>query len=647
MTYMNRHCKKSLLLTATPSETMMEYLDCDVIYDYPMSEAIRNGYVCDYLVNFPIVNLQTNQVNIDVPTELQELDYDLTIKCLFLISGMLETGSRKCIVYCGCIEECDAFNVIFKKIVEEYHYLECWTSSITANTSMGRREKILKEFQENEMKLSILCSVRILNEGINIVKCDSVFITKVNKNEITAVQRMCRAIRINRDNLNKVAQCFIWADDLDKTVEMLQFLKTNDETGFFNKIVTRNGNYDRKSNSAEVQMEMDYTKTVREYISVKCMNYEDRWKMRLQEVSAYIDENGKRPAESNKDTEIKRLGQWISRQQHNYSKTEQIMKNEEIRELWEQFIKKYETYFISNEEQWKNVLKEVSEYIDEYKMKPSPHNKDTEIKRLGSWISNQQTNYSKTKDIMKNEEIRELWEQFIKKYQEYFISNEEQWKMCLQEVMNYIDENEKIPSTIDKDSKIKKMRQWIKNQQRNYTNKKYIMENEEIRELWKQFVKKYKKYLIFNEEKWKMRLQEVMNYIDENEKIPSTTDKDVEIKRYGQWISHQQEIYPTKKHIMVNEDIRKLWEGFVKKYQEYFISNEERWKNTLKEVVIYIDKNNKRPYQRDKDVKIKKLGIWIGTQQKNYASKKKIMKNAEILELWEEFVKKYQEYFKK
>jgi len=219
--------------------------------------------------------------------------------------------------------------------------------------------------------------------------------------------------------------------------------------------------------------------------------------------------------------------------------------------------------------------------------------------------------------------------------------------MCLQEVMNYIDENEKIPSTIDKDSKIKKMRQWIKNQQRNYTNKKYIMENEEIRELWKQFVKKYKKYLIFNEEKWKMRLQEVMNYIDENEKIPSTTDKDVEIKRYGQWISHQQEIYPTKKHIMVNEDIRKLWEGFVKKYQEYFISNEERWKNTLKEVLIYIDKNNKRPYQRDKDVKIKKLGIWIGTQQKNYASKKKIMKNEEIRELWEEFIKKYQEYFKK
>ena len=179
MTYMNGHCKKSLLLTATPSETMMEYLDCDVIYDYPMSEAIRNGYVCDYLVNFPIVNLQTNQVNIDVPTELQELDYDLTIKCLFLISGMLETGSRKCIVYCGCIEECDAFNAIFRKIVEEYHYLECWVSSITANTGLKRRETILREFQENECKISILCSVRILNEGINIVKCDSVFITKV------------------------------------------------------------------------------------------------------------------------------------------------------------------------------------------------------------------------------------------------------------------------------------------------------------------------------------------------------------------------------------------------------------------------------------------------------------------------------------
>ena len=262
-----------LLLTATPTIDMEDIAGFEVIYDYPMREAINNGYVTDYLINLPVVI--NDKVDIDIPVELKDLDEDLTMKSLFLISGMLETGSRKCIIYCGDIEECKKFNEIFEKVCLTYHGIKCWIDRINKDIGKKKRDDILKDFQENEMKLSVLTSVRILNEGINIVKCDSVFITKVNKNEITAVQRMCRANRLDKENPNKIANCFIWSDDMNKTVNMLQYLRDNDETQFFNKIKCRNGNYERKNGEQEVKKVTDYEKTVVDTVRIKSMSFEE------------------------------------------------------------------------------------------------------------------------------------------------------------------------------------------------------------------------------------------------------------------------------------------------------------------------------------------------------------------------------------
>jgi len=61
--------------------------------------------------------------------------------------------------------------------------------------------------------------------------------------------------------------------------------------------------------------------------------------------------------------------------------------------------------------------------------------------------------------------------------------------------------------------------------------------------------------------------------------------------------------------------------GMLSKFY-YFQTNEENWIQTLNQVKAYIDENNKKPSSEDKNVGIKKLGIWIGTQQKNYQGKK-------------------------
>jgi hypothetical protein len=66
-------------------------------------------------------------------------------------------------------------------------------------------------------------------------------------------------------------------------------------------------------------------------------------------VKAYIDKEKKRPSTKSKEETTKKLGQWIDNQKKNYSKREQIMKEESIRKKWEEFVEEYKVYLLSIE----------------------------------------------------------------------------------------------------------------------------------------------------------------------------------------------------------------------------------------------------------------------------------------------------------
>ena len=303
------------------------------------------------------------------------------------------------------------------------------------------------------------------------------------------------------------------------------------------------------------------------------------------------------------------------------------------------------TVKVDNMGLWIERLTRVKQYIDENKKRPSKHDKNIEIKKDGSWIGTQLKNYRKNEYIMKNPSIRKLWEQFITEYMQYFQSNDEEWKINLTRVKQYIDCNKKRPSNSDKNIEIKKDATWIGTQQANYSTNKNIMKNPSIRKLWEQFITEYMQYFQSNDEEWKINLARVKQYIDCNKKRPSESDKNIEIKKDAKWLSHQLINYSKKKQIMKNPSIRKLWEQFITEYMQYFQSNDEEWKINLARVKQYIDCNKKRPSAVDKNIEIKKDGQWIGNQLKNYSKNEYIMKNPSIRKLWEEFITEYQEYF--
>ena len=93
------------------------------------------------------------------------------------------------------------------------------------------------------------------------------------------------------------------------------------------------------------------------------------------------------------------------------------------------------------------------------------------------------------------------------------------------------------------------------------------MKQQEIYDKWTQFITKYKKYMMSNEEQWDIMLGKVSKYIDENNKRPSGTDKNTDIKQLAKWIGHQQTNYAKRTEIMQQQEIYDKWTKFIIKYK--------------------------------------------------------------------------------
>jgi len=74
----------------------------------------------------------------------------------------------------------------------------------------------------------------------------------------------------------------------------------------------------------------------------------EEWHIMLGKIEKYILENQKKPPRRSHDKNIKKMGEWISRQQKNYNKKTEIMKNQQIYDTWTEFIATRIKYFKSN-----------------------------------------------------------------------------------------------------------------------------------------------------------------------------------------------------------------------------------------------------------------------------------------------------------
>jgi hypothetical protein len=100
------------------------------------------------------------------------------------------------------------------------------------------------------------------------------------------------------------------------------------------------------------------------------------------------------------------------------------MKKTDIYNQWNAFIhsEEFRKYFLSNEEEWENNLKESKLFITTNKKRPNTRSQNKDEKQLGKWLGTQITNSNNKTHIMKNPEIYNQWNAFTQseEYSKYF-----------------------------------------------------------------------------------------------------------------------------------------------------------------------------------------------------------------------------------
>ena len=399
---------KALLVTATPPSSMEEMIGCTTIYQYPFRRAIQEGHICDYQVYLPIITTDEatgeSSVYIEKPVELSDLNGDMVQKSLYLLSGMLQTGSKRCIAYMSQKKECNLFMKVIMETNTKYHYLDLSVSSITKLTSGSKRKKILEEFEKDDGRgeIKILCSIYILDEGVDIPACDSIFVGNVTEssNEIKMVQRICRANRLVENRPNKVASCFLWADDHWKIIGSLSLLKEND-IEFHKKIKVMNANYEKSGDTEMIDLVGKHSEILMELIRIKCMSYDEIWEMKRQLLFKFCTEFCRVP----KQREIYKdvyIGRWFDRQKQQITSTsDEVYVKLSFNSIVKTSLDKYLVTHEKNKDKvnlsWNEFQNLLFKFCIEFGRVPTI--KDLyEMVLIGSWLHHQKQKISSPSD---------------------------------------------------------------------------------------------------------------------------------------------------------------------------------------------------------------------------------------------------------
>jgi superfamily II DNA or RNA helicase len=207
---------KILYVSATPKNYNKEYNNIfgSSRYTLTWNTAISNKYICDYNFYYPNAN--------KIIEYIDEIKFDKTIiektkliyKSFFLLESIKTLDLKKCIVYLKTVKESEQFENILK-LINIYHGLKIAVYNINYNSSKTTRNISLTKFRSNNTKICIMLNVHVLDEGIDIPECDSVFLTNPNNNPINIIQRISRANRITKNN-EKIANILIWSKNNSK-----------------------------------------------------------------------------------------------------------------------------------------------------------------------------------------------------------------------------------------------------------------------------------------------------------------------------------------------------------------------------------------------------------------------------------------------
>jgi superfamily II DNA or RNA helicase len=483
---------KVMSMSATPRVYELENDEFDttellgeITYTMSFTDAIKNKLVCDYQIYLPLIVEDVKENHDNIKKELNIGDVNLTVldKCSFMCCSISDLGFRHMICYFQDIKEIDEF-IKTLKIANEFYALDnLIVDKITCETKQTERELILNNFKNHD-GVSILCSVKILDECIDIKECDSIFVTYPCKNKVKMVQRLNRCTRINKAKPNKKGGLLLWCDENEDITYTMSSLKEYDPD-LVTKVNVRNkdSNIIRKDNKKV--MDIQVNQTTKYIVGIKVFNAMKwgEWKNLLFE---FVEKNGRVPEKREKYKD-KNLGSWLQQTKKKLKdKNDEIYvklsTDEHVKKSLENYLIKRELNKDKDKLTWDECKLLLFEFCDIYKRTPTQ--KDIYKKKLvGSWLD-----YYKRKITDKNDEkyIKLSQNEYVKNaIHDYIIFRDnkkdddderlkyDEWKKILFEFCNL---NKRVPTKSEK-YKNKKIGIWflnIKNKIKTKNDERYI-----------------------------------------------------------------------------------------------------------------------------------------------------------------------------
>jgi hypothetical protein len=102
------------------------------------------------------------------------------------------------------------------------------------------------------------------------------------------IQRLCRAVRIDKNKINKKANCFIWTENMEKIIRSLKILKEND-INFIGKInykknqIENNSNLVKNKNDFEEELSNYFNEEISDYFNEEILDNSDINKNKLND----------------------------------------------------------------------------------------------------------------------------------------------------------------------------------------------------------------------------------------------------------------------------------------------------------------------------------------------------------------------------
>lgn len=356
------------------------------------------------------------------------------------------------------------------------------------------------------------------------------------------------------------------------------------------------------------------------------------------QIKSYINSHNKIPTINDENEESKKLGFWLKNNRNNHKNKKAHFTDPKVYDQMTVFLQEIDKSK-SWKTDWKKNLDQLEDYINKHeKLPPSKE-------YLGQWMSDQKKYYKKKDKGMRDEEIYNLWTDFIEEYPDYFKDKTEVWKSHLNSLEDYIEEHDKMPSTHDKNKKISKLGAWINTQKYNHTHNTEIMQNEEICELWEEFAEDNKHHWSVKEEKkdsskdlFIVNRDKTQEYFDTYHKLPSTVDLDEDIKKLGKWVNTQNQNYKSKTRCMSNKETYNMWTKFTEKNKKYIKSEMDNYEEQLDKLQDYIDKYEILPTRKSDETKVITLAKWYEKQKNNYKKNEERMQQEKYRNRWDKFI---------